>query len=1409
MKKINISLFSLLTLLLVQPLMAYDSADDQEQYVTYHYSVKDGLSQNTVMAILQDRDGYMWFGTWDGLNKFDGYKFTTYKSHPEDSTQMRNNRVDFIYEDANGYIWFQTYDGYIFRFDKRREKFYATGCQAPTLLQQKYNQYFTESCPGEIWMVVNNGIAHIVSEEEPQTDVYKTGYDAHFIVCDNAGNVWYDASDGVHQWYHGEENIVLKSGLGTIRQKYTAAFSTTQSLWLGSDNGDVWRYSLQDGNVEHISIGNGATINSILRIDENAMLFATSSEGFYIYDKRDGKLQQYSSKDNRQIRSDNFHTARTDSRGIVWLENDEYGVLRYRHSDRSVKHFSPEVDRRYARQLRQNMILIEQDNTLWINPNGGGFSRYNYDQDILESPLTGLTNMIHTAYLDSDGFLWISTYDKGVDRVEYIHRHFILHDMHENGHSSGEVRAMLELSNGDVMIATKDGNVRRRDAKTLKVSKLPITDLVYCLYEDSKKVLWLGTRGKGLIRYENGKIERFQHTADPYSLSCNEIYSIVEDTTKGHLLIGTYGGGVNVFDGKKFIHSGNEWSQYPIDQCSKVRDLLLVGDSILFVATTGGLLQTDSRGNTAYTPYYDVHCLYKDHSENIWLGTFGGGLNRIEHSATATAPAQLKAFTTREGLLSDIVLAINEDENGRLWFTSETAITRYDPTVEIFQHFTPFPIAGNNYFTEANSMRLSSGKMVFGYTDGYCVFSPDRILRSDHVPPLVLTGFQLFNTDVAIGDDDSPLKESIASTDKITLKHNQSVFSIEYAALDFAGADKIGYAFLLEGFENNWNYVGNQRKATYTNLPRGTYHFKVCSTNDEGVWVDNTRELTIEVLPSFWQTGWAILVYILFAAIIIGISYVLFRRYNNLQQQMKVEQQVSDIKLRFFTNISHELRTPLTLISGPVDNILKTEKISQSVRTQLEIVRSNANRMLRLINGILDFRKIQNDKMRLKIQQTHFATLVQETCSNFNKEAYDKHIAFHIENRSPEQLVWLDREKTDMILYNLLSNAFKFTPAGKSITVIVEDKDEFVLLRVKDEGIGIPKDKRSVLFERFSSHNELESLTGKSGSGIGLNLVKELVDLHHGYIEVESEPGNGSVFTVMFRKGSEHFGNEVDFVIDDKGTEAIPEVKSSKKVDQILEARIVRNMLIVEDNDDMRLFLTNIFASSFNITTAADGMEGVDKAIVTLPDIIISDLMMPNMDGIQLLDELKKKETTSHIPIILLTAKETVESRLEAMQHEADDYITKPFSPEYVKARVDNILSTRAKLQDRYRQNVLNLKPMDVEKTSPDEIFLSKVMAFMEKNMDNNELVVDDMVSAMALGRTVFFNRLKNLTGLSPVEFIREVRIKRAAQLLQLGTYNITEVTYMVGMNDSRYFSKCFKAVYGMTPTEYKRSIGQ
>ncbi len=1387
-------------------------------YSIQHYSVEDGLSQGTVMSILQDKEGYMWFGTWDGLNKFDGYTFTTYKSRPNDGKALRNNRIDFLYEDSLGYIWFQTYDGQIYRLDKEYERIFSVG-HVVHKLRQGVRWQFVEPRAGEMWFTADDGaicVRQTADALDPEVTLYPTSESVKFVLVDGEYNVWYNSADTLCLVDSDYQKQCLLPCLGHPDVRFYSASAATNSLYFGTQDGKVIRYRKEQQVFEQISLGVNTVVTDMQRLGDSELMVTTQSEGVFLYDNADASLRQFSSSNMLSINNDCFLSISQDKHGIVWLENEEPGIFRYRPSDKSLKHFVPPIDERYAGQLRPNLMLIDGfDGKLFVNPYGGGFTSYNYDTDELEGSIPQLTNMIHTAYVDRSGSLWLGTYDKGLDRIDIERSQFEVRDLRATNDVTGEVRAMCQRKNGDVLIAAKDGQILYFDSSLRLMEVLPIREMVYCMYEDSHGNLWLGTKGNGLIQ-ARGKRTQLQYTyhrhleSDPYSLSCDDIYDITEDMY-GNIVVATYGGGVNLFKLGRFIHSGNEWTTYPMDNASKVRNILMDEDSkTMFAATTGGLLQLEDEGKVSYfTPYYDIHSLLRDSDGNIWLGTFGGGLNKLLKGATATSEAQFEAYTTLNGMRSDIVLSLQEDSNKKLWIVSETTLSCFDRYTNAFQHFTVFSSPSDSYFTEAQAVRLQAGQMLVGCNCGYSSFFPDRIMHSDVAPNLVLTRFELFNQAVEVGSEDSPLQESISVVKEITLEHEQSVFSIEYATLDFMGANRIQYAFMLEGFDDDWNYVYGQRKATYTNLNPGTYRFLVRSTNAEGTWVNNTRSLVIHVEPSFWQTGWAVILYLLIIAGIIYICVRIFLANSKLRQEVTIEQKVTDIKLRFFTNISHELRTPLTLIAGPVENILQNEKLTPSVRAQLEIVQSNSKRMLRLINEILDFRKIQNKKMRLKIQEMKLGPLVQTTCENFTKEAYDKHIHFCVENEVPDATLWIDRDKVDIILFNLLSNAFKFTPAGKSVTVKVQEKPEYVLLTVSDTGVGMPKDKRALLFERFTSQNEIASLGTSPGTGIGLNLVKELVDLHKGYIEVDTEMGKGTSFTVLFRKGKAHFDSDVDFI-----AHADVEVSDETIVNKVHnltpnEQAEIGTILIVEDSEDMRTFLANIFAKEAKVVCASDGMEGLQKAKEIVPDLIISDLMMPNMDGLEMMSKVKTDPATSHIPVILLTAKSAIESRLEALHCGADDYLTKPFSPEYLKARVENLLEQRKRLQQRYRAELLNLQPAQPQQKFPNEAFLAKLLDFMERNMDNNNLVVEDLVTEMALGRTVFFNKLKSLTGLSPVEFIRDIRIKRAAQLLEQGVYNITEVTYMVGMNDSRYFSKCFKAVYGMSPSEYKKSMAK
>ena len=614
--------------------------------------------------------------------------------------------------------------------------------------------------------------------------------------------------------------------------------------------------------------------------------------------------------------------------------------------------------------------------------------------------------------------------------------------------------------------------------------------------------------------------------------------------------------------------------------------------------------------------------------------------------------------------------------------------------------------------------------------------------------------------------------------------------------------------------------------------------------------------MNITILPSFWETPLAYVLYVCFVLLIIFVAvYILFTIYR-LKHEVSVEQQISDIKLRFFTNISHELRTPLTLIAGPVEQVLKNDKLPADAREQLVVVERNTNRMLRLVNQILDFRKIQNKKMKMQVQQLNVVAFVRKIMDNFESVAEEHNIDFLFQTEKEALNLWVDADKFEKIVFNLLSNAFKYTPNGKMITVFIREDEGTVSVGVQDQGIGIAENKRKSLFVRFENLVD-KNIFNQASSGIGLSLVKELVEMHKATISVDSRLGEGSCFKVDFLKGKEHYSSSVEFILEDSAaplsmerivdiansslqTEAAivdaPDLEVSAAKEEAGESSSKELMLLVEDNQELRSFLRSIFASTYRVVEASDGMEGWSKALKYLPDIIISDVMMPEKDGIEMTRELRADMTTSHIPIILLTAKTTIESKLEGLEYGADDYITKPFSATYLQARVENLLMQRKKLQNFYRDSLTHVtvsetpvaqgetlaghasaepvssaaeEPAMPEMSPNDRKFMDKLVDLMEKNMDNGELVVDDLVRELAVSRSVFFKKLKTLTGLAPVEFIKEMRIKRAAQLIETGEFNMTQISYMVGINDPRYFSKCFKAQVGMTPTEYREKVGR
>ncbi|WP_374049395.1 two-component regulator propeller domain-containing protein [uncultured Bacteroides sp.] len=1513
-----------LTLLFFLLVTAFTTYAQQHCFFT-HYSTEDGLSQNTVMSILQDHKDNLWFATWDGINRFNGYTFKTYKARQGNYISLTNNRVDRMYEDRYGFLWLLTYDNRVHRFDPKTETFE----QVPAAGEEgsAYNILSIEVMPnGIVWLLTeNDGAIRITPHEKENNrltwDIYsaKTGLlpssHVYKVYQDKAGDDWLLTDNGLGRVSPEKTTPVTyftetKEMSGGTSQAFYAVQESDGSICFASDHGRIWSYQKDSGEFTLFELPTKGRITSINSVARDLLVITTDSDGFFTFNQKTRKPTHYSFVTCRELPAKPILSAYVDRFSEVWFEQEEPGV---------VAHFNPATGVVTREQIRIEYTTPERSRPafhihedangyLWVHPYGGGFSFFDSQQKRLVPFYNELgsrdwrfSNKIHSAFSDKQGNLWLCTHSKGLEKVTYRNVPFSIMTPvpHEHESLHNEVRALCEDKLGNLWVGVKDGMLRLYDANrtykgymtengTISTTGTPMKGTAYFVIQDSKGVIWIATKGDGLVRAEltsptgmSYKLTRYLHNEnDMYSLSNNNVYCVYEDH-HGRIWAATFAGGINYITQNKegetlFINHRNNLKGYPIDLCYKARFITSDNKGRLWVGTTTGAVAFDENfkkpedvqfyhfsrvpNDTLSLSNNDVHWIIPTGKKELYLATFGGGLNKLI-SISEDGHGEFKSYSVQDGLSSDVLLSIREDHKQNLWISTENGVCKFNPSDEQFENFDERSITFPVRFSEAASTLTAKGTMLFGASSGIFKFNPDSIHKSSYVPPIVFSKLMVANEDVIPGDN-SVLKVDIDDTAQLTLSHDENIFSIQFAALDYTNPQNVQYAYLLDGFEKQWTFADKQRSVTYTNLPKGEYRLRVRSTNSDGVWVDNERALAIVVLPSFWETPVAYVLYVLFVLIIILVAvYILFTIYR-LKHEVSVEQQISDIKLRFFTNISHELRTPLTLIAGPVEQVLKNDKLPADAREQLVVVERNTNRMLRLVNQILDFRKIQNKKMKMQVQRVDVVAFTRKVMENFEAVAEEHRIDFLFQTENEQLYLWVDVDKLEKIVFNLLSNAFKYTPNGKMITIFIREDDNTVSIGVQDQGIGIAENKKKSLFVRFENLVD-KNLFNQASTGIGLSLVKELVEMHKATISVESRLGEGSCFKVDFLKGKEHYDKEVEFILEDTDVplrmgqvvdianasiQAETLVSESSRFEKmpstensLVEDNTKELMLLVEDNQELRGFLRSIFSTMYRVVEAADGVEGGRKALKYLPDIIISDVMMPEKDGIEMTKELRADMTTSHIPIILLTAKTTIESKLEGLEYGADDYITKPFSATYLQARVENLLLQRKKLQSFYRESLMHInmtaRPEDwivsssgepsreeskeelktdsepepsVPDMSPnDRKFMDKLMGLMEKNIDNGELVVDDLVRELAVSRSVFFKKLKSLTGLAPIEFIKEIRIKRATQLIETGEYNMTQISYMVGINDPRYFSKCFKAQVGMTPTEYKERVGK
>lgn len=800
---------------------------------------------------------------------------------------------------------------------------------------------------------------------------------------------------------------------------------------------------------------------------------------------------------------------------------------------------------------------------------------------------------------------------------------------------------------------------------------------------------------------------------------------------------------------------------------------------------------------------FDV-CVTTDN--HVYLAVSGAGLDLVAGKDAAGYPVSFYNYSTKNGLISDLTLQLKEDHDHRLWIVSESNLMRFNPRANSFENYPDIvKLLRNESFSEGGNITTASGKVLLGTTGGgFIVADPAKIKPDVFKPYMALTGFQLANRDVPVGPF-SPLVKNIDDQQTIKLNYKQNFITIAFAALDLTNTKQLKYAYRLDGVDSNWVNTTEQ-SAKYINIAPGNYVFHVKSTNSKGIWLDNEHRLKIEIIPAVWQTWWAKVLYLIIG---LGTVFLVSRWiiiFYRLKDRLQLEKEQTEMKSSFFTDISHEIRTPLTMIVAPVEQILEDPAISKHVNEHLQLVLKNAKRMLRLVNQILDFKKIQHQL--LTVREIAIGNQVAAIASDFFVAAGLQGIELKINDQSNGQLIWIDTDSLEKMMFNLLSNAVKYTPKGGVIAVNIFPFDEKLAIQVKDHGRGISSEIIRKLFNRFVSFNSDKT---KPSTGIGLSIVKEIVDRHGAEIKVESRENEGSTFTILFLKGTSHFLGLEHIAITEAGAdndENAVEIPADKP--ETHHHKTQETILLIEDEDDLRTYIANLLSNTYKVFQAGDGAAALDIALKEIPDFIISDIMMPKMNGLEFLKSLRSNSLTSHIPLIFLTAKADPDTEQAAYEQGADAFMTKPFSTRLLQARIKIIIAQRKRLYIGPAPKIVETKAGAKNQSSLrivdlNERFLLKLKQEIEKNISNAEFSVDDLIAIMPMSRTVFVKKLKSLTGQSPVEYIRTVKIKHAANLIETNQYSIKEVSRMIGINDAKYFSQRFKEIMGMLPKEYKK----
>ena len=1424
-----------------------------------HYSTEDGLSHDVITCMFQDRQGFMWFGTWNGINRFDGHQFRSFTSAPGDKSMIRNDRIDQIFEDKANHLWIKSYDGQIYRFDKGTEQFTPLSVIIGLKRKIVFDKILSTE-DGMLWAsTVSNGLLAVADVSMEKSNYYtysKSNKNSDQLPSDTIN---FFAKDGKSRFWVGTPKGLVRltktlssrfSALqikfkGRLTDHFSAVGIGARSIYFGTASGDLIELDRVLNKYTRFTV-NSSKINSILQSRNQAKVYLSTALGQVItFDNRTKKYSQSVNSSGQAL-----YSIFEDGKGNLWLEPEKKGVVRFDIHNGRLDVYSQKNDAFNVVPRNHFRVFEDKNGVVWSVLRDGGFgyfddsaAKFKYFYNEPGAALSRFSNLVAVAFYDRSGVMWLHTDQRGLEKVIFTPNDFNQHLVTPTGvfKSENEIRGLMCDSKNRLWVGAKSGKFYIYDKGS--IAKITFDGVpkegigsVYTIFQADNRCVWIGTKENGLFMAQpldkeetHYQLTHFLHkSGDPLSISSNQIYSVVADSLH-RIWVGTFDRGLNMLvpgrQEQTFVRFYDGVNGYP-NGYHKIRHLATDGKGRLWIASTDGLVVADvlRKEGIRFRTYSklpgdinslgnnDVQYVFKGHDDRMWLATSGGGLNLAQQQSGSDS-LTFRIFSTREGLASNYILSCHEDRNHQLWVATKSSLSRFDPLKMKFDNFNSYDGLPSSGFSEASCTITKEGKMFFGTIRGLLSFDPSSIKYHPVHANMVFNNLYINNKEIRAGSDQSILKNDIDKSSALILSHHQNTISIDYSILDFRLGDRQQYMYRLKGFDSTWVDNKNQHRTTYTNLPPGNYVFEVKSFDNDNYTNLPQKKLVITILPPWWKTWWAYVIYIcLFFAGAFVVRRIIFTVLK-LRQKIAVEQKMTALKMAFFTNVSHELRTPLTLILNPTEEVLKNELLSEQGKLYLAIVRRNADRMVRFVNQLLDLRKAQSGQERLRLTEIELEPFLRSIMDYFDETAIASRIEMKLSGDA-EITLPLDADKMETVIYNLLGNSFKFSPQGSIIEVSVKSESgTAAIIEVLDQGPGVPEEDLENIFQLYHESEALATQHLK-GTGIGLALARELVALHGGNISASNRNNMGLSIRIELPILHDLFPSREGAIDADSTDVHIAKQGAVKPIMAQPNVRVVEDtakqlVLLVEDNEDMRSFLANNLNGTYRIQTAADGLEGLALAGKIQPDVILSDIMMPRMDGIQMLNRLKNEHATSHIPVILLSAKSAIESQVTALSYGADFYISKPFDNALLFAAIANILLQRKKLVEGIvsGRKIVDLSPGQVVVTSKDEIFLQKVIDIVNQKMSDPEFNIDAVAETVNMARATFFKKFKSLTQQAPVEFVRDMRLKMARQYLDSGTGNISEVSYAVGFGSAKYFSTCFKTMYGLSPSDYLKTL--